>query len=123
MASEPPKRIQTLGRIAGKEYDSGITFEEALYMTQGHCISQRLPVPIARSMESGETALADFPFVEGSPARLHQFVDIVHPYTETHDLKEVEKLFMANRYNDLPGSFGLKGNCPVPYTMQTSSLH
>ena len=70
MASEPPKRIQTLGRIAGKEYDSGVTFEEALYMTQGHSISQRLPVPIVKSMESGETASADFPFVEGRSGHL-----------------------------------------------------
>ena len=30
MASKPPKRIQTLGGIAGKEYDSGINFEEAM---------------------------------------------------------------------------------------------
>ena len=30
MVAEPPKGIQTLGRIAGKDYDSGINFEEAM---------------------------------------------------------------------------------------------
>ena len=60
MASDPPRRIATLGRIAGKEYDVGITFEEAQYMVQGHNMSQRLPVPIVKYMETGECALADF---------------------------------------------------------------
>ena len=83
MASDPPRRIATIGRVAGKEYDAGITFEEAQYMVQGRSISQRLPVPIVKSMETGECALADLPFVEGGATKLHQWVDIVHPYTES----------------------------------------
>ena len=37
MASEPPKIIQTLGRTAGKEYDSGINFEEAMLAFSWDC--------------------------------------------------------------------------------------
>ena len=43
MASAEPMRIDTIGRVAGREYDSGITFEEAMYMVQGHTLSKPLP--------------------------------------------------------------------------------
>jgi len=119
MASAQPKRIDTIGRVAGKVYDSGITFEEAQYMVQGHSLSKPLPIPIVKSLEVGQSALGDLPFVDEAASKLHQFVDMVHPYEESHDLRELETIFMSNRYKDLPGKVGIKGQCPVDYTQQT----
>ena len=62
IASAEPQRLDTIGRVAGKVYDSGITFEEAKYMVHGHTLSKPLPVPIVKNLESGEASLADFPF-------------------------------------------------------------
>ena len=44
MASAEPQRLDTIGRVAGKEYDSGMSFEEAMYMVQGHTLSKPIPV-------------------------------------------------------------------------------
>jgi hypothetical protein len=118
MASAEPQRLDTIGRVAGRVYDSGITFEEAKYMVQGHTLSKPLPVPIVKNMESGEASLADFPFDTDTASKLHQWVDVVHPYEEAHDLKELETIFMGNRYKDLPGKIGISGRCPIPYTQQ-----
>ena len=98
MASAEPQRLDTIGRVAGRVYDSGITFEEAKYMVQGHTLSKPLPVPIVKNLESGEASLADFPFDTDTASKLHQWVDVVHPYEEAHDLKELEIIFMGNRY-------------------------
>ena len=98
MASAQPRRLDIIGRVAGREYDSGIIFEEALNMTQGHTLSKPLSIPIVKNLQRGETALADLPFDSEPVNKLHQFVDMVYPYEETHDLKELEKLFQLLYY-------------------------
>lgn len=49
MASAEPKSLDTIGCVARKVYDSGMTFEEAAYMAQGHPLSKLLPVPSVRN--------------------------------------------------------------------------
>ena len=84
MASAEPKRIDTIGRVAGRVYDGGITFEEAQYMVQGHTLSKPIPIPIVKHLEVGQTVLGDLPFVDEFAIKLHQFVDMVHPYDNGH---------------------------------------
>ena len=102
----------------GSEVDHGITFEEALAMTEGHKLSPPLAVPIVKNLAVGTTFLADLPLDEVFGAKLHQWVDVVHPFTENPDLKELEITFMANDYKSLPGMIGLKAECSLPFTMQ-----
>ena len=109
-----------MGRVAGRQHDSGLTFEESLSMTQGHTLSRPLSVPIVKNMATGQAFLADLPFIEPNTyGKLHQWVDIVHPFDDPINVQQLEELYMANRHADLPGKLRIKGECPIAYTPQS----
>ena len=125
MASEPPRRIQTIGRAMGRDYDEGVTFEEALLWTQSLKLSwPPLTTPIIKNVakgKAGESAIADFPLDDnlgGLHKKLHQWVEVIHPYEDPINATALETILMANQYNKLPEKLRIKGECPLPYTMQ-----
>ena len=118
MASAAAARVESIGRAYGCEHDEGITFEEALAYTQPLKLSPRLPTPIVVNRLEGKASISDMPITEDYGLKLHQWVDLVYPYAHNPDLNALEALFMANNYKDLPADIKLKGECPIPYTMQ-----
>eukprot|EP00973_Karenia_brevis_P089485 12397993-Karenia_brevis.AAC.1 len=115
MASEVPTRVETLAQsIDGANRDGAMTWEEAISLTEGLKFVW-LEKPIVVHKEPGTTKIGDLPArIIGEPGgrKKLQFLDVIHDYQGIIDYREIEKLFMQQRYAELPDTIRMKGNCP-----------
>ncbi|CAE7335505.1 unnamed protein product [Symbiodinium pilosum] len=97
-----------------------MTFDEAIGNTEGLKIVQ-LEKPIIVHQPVGNVQVGDLPAkdeIHENGKKKLQFLDVIMNYKGTFNFKEIEKLFLQQRYADLPAPLGMKGNNRTPYNMQ-----
>ena len=100
--------------------DGAMTFDEAIGNTEGLKIVQ-LEKPIIVHQPVGNVQVGDLPAkdeIHENGKKKLQFLDVIMNYKGTFNFKEIEKLFLQQRYADLPAPLGMKGNNRTPYNMQ-----
>ena len=97
-----------------------MTFHEAIANTEGLKIVQ-LEKPIIVHQPVGNVQVGDLPAkdeIHENGKKKLQFLDVIMNCKGTFNFKEIEKLFLQQRYADLPAPLGMKGNNRTPYNMQ-----
>ncbi|CAE6965865.1 unnamed protein product, partial [Symbiodinium natans] len=123
MASVPPQRPISLAQSLHEDHDildGPLTFEEAIANTEGMKV-----IFLDRAMvvhkPVGSVQIGDLPAkdeIQDSVKKRVQFLDVVLDYEGDLDLKEIETMFLQQRYQDLPAPIKMKGNNVLPYSMQ-----
>ena len=121
MASEAPRRPISLAQsIDEANLDGQITLDEAIADTDGMKL-QFLEKPLIVHKEAGAVKVGDLPAkdeLDDSGKKKLQFLDVIMNHKGNFDFKEIEKLFLQQRYADLPEPLGMQGSCLTPYNMQ-----
>ena len=122
MAAPTPVRVKTIGRTIGRDYDSGMTFEESMVRSEGLKLSKEpLKTPIVKNLEKGrpdEVNIPDLPLDSDPTNKLHQWVEIIHPYEDEVNIEELEKACLRNQTKDIPKKLRSKEECPYPCVQQ-----
>ena len=117
MASEAPRRPISLAQsIDEANLDGQITLDEAIGNTDGMKLQ-----PLIVHKEAGAVKVGDLPAkdeLDDSGKKKLQFLDVIMNHKGNFDFKEIEKLFLQQRYADLPEPLGMQGSCLTLYNMQ-----
>ena len=121
MASAPPTRPVSLAQsIDDSNLDGAVTWDEAVANTDGMKILV-LDKPMVVNKPPGQITIGSLPAkdeIVDCMKRKTQFLDVLLGYEGDIDLKQVETLFLQQRYQDFPEPIRVKGNNVTPYTMQ-----
>ncbi|CAJ1407976.1 unnamed protein product [Effrenium voratum] len=99
-----------------------MTFDKAVAHADGMKLVP-LDKPMIVHKEHGVVKLSDLPakmeITDGSIKEKHHFLDVIADWEGTLDFKNIETLFLQQRYADLPPPLlSMKGQHQAPYTMQ-----
>ena len=121
MASAPPTRPVSLAQsIDDSNLDGAVTWDEAVANTDGMKILF-LDKPMVVNKPPGQITIGSLPAkdeIVDCMKQKTQFLDVLLGYEGDIDLKQVETLFLQQRYQDFPEPIRVKGNNVTPYTMQ-----
>ena len=121
MASNPPQRSISLAQsVDDRNLDGSVTFEEAIANTEGLKTLQ-LEKPIIVHKPVGNIKVADLPAkdeIHDNGKKKLQFLDVIMGHKGAFNFKEIETLFLQQRYADLPEPLGMKGRNLTPFNMQ-----
>ena len=125
MASNPPQRPISLAQsIDEANLDGQVTPDEAIANTDGLKLIQ-IEKPIIVNKPLGAVEPGDLPAkdeIDDSLKKNIQFLDVIMGHEGEFNLKEIETLFLQQRYADLPAPLGRKGSNQTPYNMQLGIL-
>ena len=122
MASVPPTRPASLATAMDlDDVMDQTTFEEALFNTEGMKIAY-IDVPIVAHKPVGTSAVTDLPATENlsvnGTRKRNQWLEVVPNQQTNFDFKQLETLFLQQRYIDLLEPIKPKVDPKVPYSMQ-----
>ena len=121
MASAAPRRPISLAQSFDEtNLDGNITWDEAITNTDGMKVVG-LERPMVVNKPVGFVKVGDLPArdeIDDGIKKKIQFLDVLLEYEGAIDLKEVETMFLQQRYEDLPPPIKVPGNNVTPFTMQ-----